>query len=86
MAPELVASDRVLELGCGNSGLGAALAADGLKRVTCTDLSGVVVQRMQRKATACASGVHYQVSTVSAVHARQRRCGVTLCGGFWHPE
>jgi SAM-dependent methyltransferase len=61
VAPELRPTDRVLELGCGNSGLGAALAADGVQHVTCTDLSGVVIERMQRRAAASASGVQYQV-------------------------
>jgi SAM-dependent methyltransferase len=61
VAPELRPADRILELGCGNSGLGSALAADGFQHVTCTDLSQVVVERMQRKAAAAASPVQYQV-------------------------
>ena len=61
VAPQLRPADRILELGCGNSGLGAALAADGYQHVTCTDLSGVVVERMRRKAAAAASTVQYQV-------------------------
>lgn len=61
VAPQLRPSDRILELGCGNSGLGAALAADGFHSVTCTDLSRVVVERMQRKADAAGSSVQYQV-------------------------
>lgn len=61
VAPQLRPSDAILELGCGNSNLGAALAADGFRDVTCTDLSRVVVDRMQRKAARAGSTVRYQV-------------------------
>ena len=75
VAPELRPTDRVLELGCGNSGLGAALAADGVQHVTCTDLSGVVIERMQHRAAACDSGVQYQVHPMEAA-GTQHRCSV----------
>lgn len=64
VAPELRPSDGILELGCGNSNLGAALAADGFRDVTCTDLSRVVVDRMQQKAAQAGSSVRYQVANM----------------------
>lgn len=40
---------QVLELGCGNSQLSEDLYKDGITKITCTDLSAVAVQNMQRR-------------------------------------
>lgn len=41
-------SDRVLELGCGNSRLSIDMFRDGITHITCSDLSPVAVQEMQK--------------------------------------
>ena len=40
---------QVLELGCGNSQLCEELYKDGITDITCTDLSAVAVERMQKR-------------------------------------
>ncbi|CAL1353377.1 unnamed protein product [Linum trigynum] len=42
-------NSSVLELGCGNSQLSDEMYRDGIKDLTCTDLSPVAVDRMQRR-------------------------------------
>ncbi|XP_057550395.1 uncharacterized protein LOC130828427 [Amaranthus tricolor] len=39
----------VLELGCGNSQLSDELYRDGIKNVTCTDLSPIAVEKVQKR-------------------------------------
>lgn len=40
---------QVLELGCGNSQLSEELYKDGVREITCIDLSAVAVENMQKK-------------------------------------
>lgn len=42
-------SDRVLELGCGNSRLSMDMFHDGITQITCSDLSPIAVQQMQKR-------------------------------------
>ncbi|KAF3435629.1 hypothetical protein FNV43_RR22720 [Rhamnella rubrinervis] len=42
-------NSSVLELGCGNSQLSEDLFEDGITKITCTDLSAVAVQNMQKR-------------------------------------
>ncbi|KAI5057094.1 hypothetical protein GOP47_0027109 [Adiantum capillus-veneris] len=42
-------SDRVLELGCGNSRLSMDMFHDGITEVTCSDLSPIAVQKMKTR-------------------------------------
>lgn len=42
-------SDRVLELGCGNSRVSMDMFHDGITQITCSDLSPIAVQKMQRR-------------------------------------
>ncbi|KAF3435628.1 hypothetical protein FNV43_RR22719 [Rhamnella rubrinervis] len=42
-------NSSVLELGCGNSQLSEDLYKDGITKITCTDLSAVAVQNMQKR-------------------------------------
>lgn len=53
---EVRPSDRILILGNGNSNLPFELQADGFSRVTATDLSPVVTERMRLKAEARGAG------------------------------
>ncbi|PKI58814.1 hypothetical protein CRG98_020804 [Punica granatum] len=40
---------KVLELGCGNSQLSEDLYRDGIKQITCIDLSAIAVEKMQKR-------------------------------------
>lgn len=40
---------KVLELGCGNSQLSEKLYEDGVKEITCIDLSAVAVEKLQKR-------------------------------------
>ncbi|MCO5574593.1 hypothetical protein L7F22_028381 [Adiantum nelumboides] len=42
-------SDRVLELGCGNSRLSMDMFKDGITHITCSDLSAIAVKKMKRQ-------------------------------------
>lgn len=79
VAPHIKPCDAILELGCGNSGMGAALAADGFSRITCTDLSATVVGKMRAKAAAAGLPITYQVSLIVIVSV-SRCCTSGGCG------
>eukprot|EP00249_Psilotum_nudum_P002702 c15824_g1_i1 orf=453-1184(-) len=55
-------SDRVLELGCGNSLMSWEMSKDGISEITCTDLSAVAIERMQnRLASMGCQGINFVV-------------------------
>lgn len=67
ITPQLLLSDRILVLGCGNSSLTQELHRDGFKHLTSTDLSPVVIERMQAKSAAANQGdIKWQVGVHSS--------------------
>lgn len=45
-------SDRVLELGCGNSRMSEHMYQDGITHITCTDMSSVAIENLRERCSA----------------------------------
>ncbi|OAE23903.1 hypothetical protein AXG93_1217s1150 [Marchantia polymorpha subsp. ruderalis] len=56
-------TDRVLEVGCGNSQMGVEMFKDGICQITRTDLSPVAVKHMQERSAALGfEGIRHEVA------------------------
>ncbi|KAG6545607.1 hypothetical protein Mapa_012961 [Marchantia paleacea] len=56
-------TDRVLEVGCGNSQMGMEMFKDGIRQITRTDLSPVAVKHMQERCAALGfEGIRHEVA------------------------